>query len=142
MILQLTGEQLRLLKAEAKRNYPVEACALLFGKRDEEKATVKKVVVAPNRLKSTVRFEMDPQLVYAAFEEADQEGLQFIGLFHSHPAPAVPSSVDLKYMELWEDAIWLILSSTEGKAAAYQLIDGKIHEVTINPRECRKGSIV
>jgi len=134
MILQLTGEQLRLLKAEAKRNYPVEACALLFGKRDEERAMVTKIVVAPNRLKSTVRFEMAPQLVYAAFEEADQEGLQFIGLFHSHPAPAVPSSVDLKYMELWGDAIWLILSSTEDRAAAFQLIDGKVREVTINLR--------
>jgi proteasome lid subunit RPN8/RPN11 len=132
MILELTGEQIRLLKAEAKRSYPIEACALLFGKRDEERATVKKVVVASNRLKSKVRFEMNPQLVYAAFEDADQEGLHFIGLFHSHPAPALPSSVDLKYMELWGDAIWLILSSTEDKAAAFQLIDGKIREITIN----------
>ncbi|MEM2936309.1 MAG: M67 family metallopeptidase [Candidatus Bathyarchaeia archaeon] len=135
MILQLTGEQLHLLRAEAKRSHPIEACALLFGKRDEEKATVKKVVVAPNRLNSPVRFEMDPQLVYSAFEEADQEGLQFIGLFHSHPAPAVPSSVDLKYMELWEDAIWLILSSTDDKAAAFQLIDGRIRGATINLKE-------
>lgn len=135
MILQLTGEQLRLLKAEAKRSHPIEACALLFGKRGEGRAVVTKVVVAPNRLKSTVRFEMDPQLVYAAFEEADQEGLQFIGLFHSHPAPALPSSVDLKYMELWGDAIWLILSSTEERAAAFQMTDGKIRKVTINLKE-------
>jgi len=135
MILQLTGEQLRLLRAEAKRSHPVEACALLFGKQDEGRAMVTKVVVAPNRLKSPMRFEMDPQLVYAAFEGADKEGLQFVGLFHSHPAPAVPSSVDLKYMELWGDAIWLILSSTEDRAAAFQLTAKKIHEVTINLKE-------
>jgi len=135
MILQLTGEQLRLLRAEAERSHPVEACGLLFGKMDKERAVVKKVVVAPNRLKSAVRFEMDPQLVYAAFEEADQEGLQFIGLFHSHPAPALPSSVDVKYMELWGDTIWLILSSTEDRAAAFQLTDGKIRGLTINLKE-------
>lgn len=81
--------------------YPVEACAVLFGKLTEKEAVVKRAVVAPNKLQSTVRFEIDPETFAEAFTKADKEGLDFIGLFHSHPAPAEPSLIDLKYMKLW-----------------------------------------
>lgn len=66
-----------------------------------------------------------------AFATADKKGLEFIGLFHSHPAPAVLSSLDLKSMELWGDALWLILSSVDGNLVAYQLTDGELEQVTI-----------
>ena len=104
---------------------------MLFGKLSKNEAFVEKVEVAPNELRSTVRFEIDPMRVVAAFNEADEEGLEFIGLFHSHPAPAVPSPIDLKFMKLWGDAIWLILSSTDGNLAAYQIKDNKVEEATI-----------
>jgi len=97
----------------------------------QNEAVVEKVEFAPNELQSTVRFEIDPVKVAAAFTDADEEGLDFIGLFHSHPAPAAPSPIDLKYMKLWGDALWLILSSTDGKLAAYQLTDDTVKEATI-----------
>lgn len=111
--------------------HPVEACAMLFGELSQNEAVVEKVEVAENRLLSTTRFEVDPAKVAAAVTEAEKKGYELIGLFHSHPAPAAPSSVDLKYMRLWGDALWLIMSSTDGKLAAYQLIDDKIKEATI-----------
>jgi len=131
LILQLQRRHVNLLKQEAKKVHPVEACAMLFGKLSQNEAAVEKVEVAPNELQSTVRFEIDPVKVAAAFTEADEEGLDFIGLFHSHPAPASPSPIDLKYMKLWGDALWLILSSTDGNLAAYQLSDGTVKEATI-----------
>ncbi len=131
MILRLTSEQLRLLRDESRKNHPVEACALLFGRLIDGEAVVTRVVVMPNVLKSPTRFEADPQTVFNAFEQADRDGLQFIGLFHSHPAPASPSVVDIKYMRLWGEAVWLILSSNDGNMAAFQMINGDIHEVTL-----------
>lgn len=104
---------------------------MLFGKLSQNDAVVEKVEFAPNELQSTVRFEIDPVKVAAAFTEADEKGLDFIGLFHSHPAPAAPSPIDLKYMKLWGDALWLILSSTDGNLAAYQLKDDTTKEATI-----------
>jgi len=104
---------------------------MLFGKLSKNEAVVEKVVVAPNRLRSTTRFEVDPTRVVSAFNEADKQGLDFIGLFHSHPAPAAPSPIDLKYMRLWGDALWLILSSTDGNLAAYHLSDDTVKEATI-----------
>jgi len=131
LILQLQRRHVELLKQETERMHPVEACAMLFGKLSKNEASVEKVEVAENRLRSSTLFEVDPAKVAAAITEAEKEGYEFIGLFHSHPAPAAPSSVDLKYMRLWGDALWLILSSTDGKLAAYQLIDDKIKEATI-----------
>ena len=131
LILRLQRHHVDLLKQEAKKVHPVEACAMLFGKLSQNDAVVEKVEFAPNELRSTVRFEIDPVNVAAAFTEAEEEGLDFIGLFHSHPAPAAPSQIDLKYMKLWGDALWLILSSTDGNLAAYQLSDGTVKEATI-----------
>ena len=131
MILQLQHYHVELLKQETKKVHPVEACAILFGKLSQNKAFVEKVEVTQNRLRSTTLFEIDPAKVAVAITEAEIEGLEFVGLFHSHPAPATPSLIDLKYMKLWGDALWLILSSIDGNLLAYQLIDGKVKQATI-----------
>jgi proteasome lid subunit RPN8/RPN11 len=131
LILQFKHHHLDLLRQEARKVYPIEACAILFGKLSQTEASVEKVEVAPNKLRSNTRFEIDPMRVVAAFKKAEEEGLDFIGLFHSHPAPAVPSPVDLQFMKLWGDAFWLILSSTEGELAAYQIVNDKVTEATI-----------
>lgn len=131
MILRLRSQQLRLLREEARKSHPIEACALLFGKLLDEEAIVTKIVVTPNVLRSTVRFEADPQMILKAFEQAEHDGLQFIGLFHPHPAPATPSAIDLRYMKLWGRAVWLILSSIDGNIAAFQMVNGEVNEITL-----------
>ena len=132
MIVQLQSQHVNLLKQETKRVHPVEACAMLFGDLTENVAVVKDVTVTPNKLKSEVKFEIDPVDAVAAFAAAEKKGLEFIGLFHSHPAPAFPSSLDIKYMKLWGDSLWLIQSTIDGNLAAYQLINGEIKQATIN----------
>jgi len=123
---------MRLLRDESKKTHPIEACALLFGKLIDGEAVVTKVVVTPNVLRSSVRFEADPQTVFNVFEQADREGLEFIGIFHSHPAPARPSAFDLQYMRLWGEAVWLILSSVDGDVAAFQMVKGDLQKVALN----------
>jgi proteasome lid subunit RPN8/RPN11 len=110
---------------------PIEACALLFGKFSHDEAIVKKVEFAPNKLQSPVKFQIDPEKVAATFTRAEKEDLEFIGIFHSHPAPAEPSSIDLEGMKLWGDALWLILSLTDGELAAYQLIVDSVEEMPL-----------
>ncbi len=75
---------------------------MLFGRLTEEEALVKRIVMASNELKSTVRFEIDPKKVVDSFTEMERDDLDFIGFFHSHPTAATPSSMDLKYMKLEE----------------------------------------
>jgi len=131
VILRLTNEQMRLLRDESGKTHPIEACALLFGRLIDGEAVVTKVVVTPNVLRSSVRFEADPQTVFNVFEQAELEGLEFIGIFHSHPAPARPSVFDLQYMRLWGEAVWLILSSVDGDVAAFQMVKGDLQKVAL-----------
>lgn len=131
LILQIQTHHINLLKQETEKMHPLEACAMLFGNLLKNKAIVEKVEIVPNRLRSTTRFEVDPEKVAAAIKKAEMSGLEFIGLFHSHPAPAIPSLIDKKFIKLWGDAIWLILSTTNSNLAAYQLIKNNIKKVTI-----------
>jgi len=131
MILRLDSQQLQLLRKEARKMYPIEACAILFGKTTRGEIIVKRAVTVQNVLKSTTRFEIDPKEFFDAFMQADREGLEFVGLFHSHPEPAYPSSVDLDFMRLWGDAVWLIFSSIDNNFSAFQMKKGKVHALTV-----------
>ena len=131
MILRLQRLHVKLLNQEAEKVQPIEACALLFGKLSHDEGNVKKVEFVQNKLQSPVKFQIDPEKVAAAFTEAEKEGLDFIGIFHSHPAPAEPSSIDLEGMKLWGNALWLILSLTDGELAAYQLKDHSVEEAPL-----------
>jgi len=121
MILRLTRRQLNYLENEAKKSSPIEACALLFGKLAHKEATVERIVVTPNVAESTIRFEIDSKVFYSAFTAANKDGLTFLGFFHSHPAPVAPSIVDLRFMRLWGDAVWLIFSLTENRFAGFKM---------------------
>lgn len=125
LVLRISRQQLKHLEKEARNIDPIEACALLFGTIEPREASVKKVVVTQNVLRSTIRFEIDTKAFFEAFTEADRDGMVFLGFFHSHPTEAKPSSVDLHFMRLWGDAIWLILSSGERRFAAFQMKNGK-----------------
>jgi len=131
LILRLSSHFVELLRHETEKVYPVEACALLFGHLTKNEAVLEKVVVTQNRLHSSTRFEVDPATVSLAVIEAEKEGLDFVGLFHSHPAPAVPSVIDQTFMRLWPDVVWLILSSTDFSMSAFQLVDEEVKQVAI-----------
>jgi len=131
MILRMTNQQLTMLERETRKKHPVEACALLFGKLSEKDVAVERVTVTTNVLESTVRFEIDSKQFYDVFTKANKDGLDFVGFFHSHPAPAEPSSVDLQFMRLWGDAVWLIFSSFEHRFAAFQMRNGEVRILTL-----------
>ena len=68
---------------------PLEACGLLAGKNDR----VEKVFLTRNQAKSPVRFRMEPLEQLEAFEWIDANGLELLGIFHSHPTGPETASV-------------------------------------------------
>ena len=71
---------------------PLEACGLLAGKQD----SVEAVLRIHNAEQSPVRFRMDAQEQYKAFEWMDTHGLNLVGIFHSHPSgPETVSPTDI-----------------------------------------------
>ncbi len=107
------------LKKVCEAGYPKEVCGLLFGKdggkkisRIEALSNVLEEKYAP-RLKSLVQagavslsqdrmgrggafeFVIDPEEHFKKVNEAGKEGLDQVGVFHSHPDhPAEPSTTD------------------------------------------------
>ena len=131
MIIELNKEQVDLLIGESRKKFPKEACGVLFGSICEEKACVEKIALLKNLLDSENRFQMDPTEFLRALLDAEKKGLQHIGFFHSHPLNARPSTIDLEYMRLWPETIWLIISPLNCRMEAYQIIDGHLREVSV-----------
>jgi len=135
MILWLTKRQVSLLIEDSKRNYSIESCGLLFGSITKEKAIVKKVIAAQNILKSPTEFQINPEEFIRHLFEAEKKDLELIGFYHSHPAAPKPSVIDTKYMKLWPNSIWLIISTVDYSIGAYQAVNGKFEKVDVKVTE-------
>ncbi len=113
-----------------RRAQPNEGCALLFGKKFQEpdpKTTIPRVAYVvelvecvPSSQLSWGSFFIDEMVLYEKTKNATTRGYQLVGIYHSHPAPAEPSSMDKKYMSLIDAykpiyAVWIIQSTISWK---------------------------
>jgi proteasome lid subunit RPN8/RPN11 len=110
------------------RQAPLEACGLLAGKNDE----VEKVIPVRNQAQSPVRFVMEPYEQLEAFNWMDANGLDLLGIFHSHPAgPETASVTDIK--EAAYEVVHLIWSQNRGRwqARGFWIENGNATEVPL-----------
>jgi proteasome lid subunit RPN8/RPN11 len=90
----------------AKKTYPQEACGFVVGKD----GVVKYFMPIENMDHSTVTYTMDPRQQLKAFKQIAAEGLDLLGIFHSHVASAPePSQTDRK-MAFYPEVSYLIVS--------------------------------
>ena len=107
---------------------PLEACGLLAGKQD----TVEAVLKVRNAEQSPVRFRMDPQEQFNAFEWIEANGLELIGIYHSHPSgPETASATDIA--EVAYEAVHVIWSCSKRawKVRGFWIEAGEVTEVNI-----------
>jgi proteasome lid subunit RPN8/RPN11 len=130
--LHISNTELALLINHATTILPNEAAALLFGSIEGTDYIVTRLERVHNILNSTTTFAVDPDEQYRLMTDAEVNGLELIGVFHSHPAPAFPSIKDERNMQL-NPVVWLIASKESGtwEFAAYILHEGRITDVTI-----------
>ena len=78
---------------------PEEACGMLggaFSAGPGGPAIAQVALPVTNALHSPVRFRMDPHEQLKAFNRLDEQGLDLVAIFHSHPTgPEHPSLTDL-----------------------------------------------
>lgn len=80
------------IKKAAAKHYPSESCGMLGGKNGivTEVVEIKNRAAQPNN-----SFRFDPKEMIRTLRSFDQRGLEWYGIFHSHPAgTATPSSKD------------------------------------------------
>lgn len=130
--LELSRELVREITAYVDLHAPLEACGLLAGKNDR----VEKVLFVQNQAQSPVRFVMDPYEQLQAFEWIDSNGLDLLGIFHSHPAgPETASPTDIA--EAAYAVVHVICSrkNDEWKLRGFWIEDGNSTEVPLQTTE-------
>lgn len=130
--LTLSREQVREITEYVERHAPLEACGLLAGRNDR----VEKVLFVQNQAQSPVRFVMDPYEQLQAFERIDADGLDLLGIFHSHPAgPETASPTDIA--EAAYAVLHIICSRRDGEWSlrGFWIEDGVSTEVPLQVAE-------
>jgi len=117
--LVLTEPQRQKLSIEAIDKKPNECCALLFGKKNNDKILVNEIFIAENIEKSPVNFTISNEQLIQGYKMAEDKGLEVIGIFHSHPdSDPYPSATDKKFMEI-NPVAWVIFSVMTKEFKAY-----------------------
>jgi proteasome lid subunit RPN8/RPN11 len=123
----ITAAQIRQLVGIAKDALPNESCAFLLGHNDK----VAEILQMQNIDDSPVTFSIEPTDLIHAYNLAESKGMEVIGIFHSHPAKASPSSTDIRFMEI-NPVVWVIYSTTQSQLRAFIYDDdGFIKEIDI-----------
>jgi proteasome lid subunit RPN8/RPN11 len=116
------------MRDHVARHAPLEACGLLAGKEDRVEA----VIPVSSQAQSQVRFQMDPYEQLRAFHWIESNGLELLGIFHSHPAgPETVSMTDIA--EAAYDVVHLIWSPAQDgwRARGFLIQAGRVAEVSL-----------
>jgi [CysO sulfur-carrier protein]-S-L-cysteine hydrolase len=130
----LTQFQLERLASLARDSLPNESCALLLGNntnKENEIQVIETLSMKNSDASPTTRFRIDSQELINGYLRAEKMGLNVIGIFHSHPAPPIPSSTDKIFMEI-NPVVWLIYSTLTNESRAYIFEQEKIREVRLS----------
>lgn len=124
----LSLEHLKVIHDQAQTTYPQECCGLLLGTITNDQKKVSRVWITENRWRETSsiygeqesnlteerRYGIDPKEILEAMKVGRNQGLNLVGIYHSHPdCPAEPSEFDRIYS--WPEYSYIIISVIEGK---------------------------
>jgi proteasome lid subunit RPN8/RPN11 len=127
-VLKIQPAHWQSMRRHVSEQAPLEGCGLLAGKGD----SVEAVLEMRNAEQSPVRFRMDAQEQYNAFEWIEANGLDLVGIFHSHPAgPETVSPIDID--EAAYEVVHVVWSRSNRNwhARAFWIETGEVTEVTI-----------
>lgn len=116
--------------ASLRRALPEEACGLIGGRDNHAQG----LYPVENRLHSPLAFEMDPVAQVEALMAIEDDGLELLAIYHSHPrGPSVPSETDVA-QALYPDSHYVIISfeRPQTPVARSFLIQGNaVYETTL-----------
>jgi proteasome lid subunit RPN8/RPN11 len=123
---QIVDEMVRLARSEPR----VECCGLLAG----VDGVITKIFPAKNALASPTAYEVAPQELFPLFRQMREEGLEHLGIYHSHPATEnFPSPSDIELAGYPNQAYFIIspLLAAPNPVRAFFIRDGQVEELAI-----------
>lgn len=115
-MIQINQQAWDLMVSHAQQTYPNECCGAMLGKVDGSEKTVTAAVAIGNAFPGgqSARYEIRPEDLLAAEQEARARGLDLVGIFHSHPdCDAYFSKTDLENSCPWYS--FVVLSIRAGQ---------------------------
>jgi proteasome lid subunit RPN8/RPN11 len=114
-MIQVEAGAWRDMVSHAEATYPNECCGVMLGSVDDVKI-VRRAVVLENVAEGSqrARYELSPEDLIRANRAAREQGLDLIGIYHSHPdADAYFSKTDLENSYPWYS--FVVLSVRSGR---------------------------
>ena len=130
----LPAELLVDMAAHAYEAYPLEACGLLLGPAGQDE--IVEFVPTRNTAESARVYTVDPRDHLRIEREAEDRGLEVVGVMHSHThSEPYPSPTDVAQAP---DPTWhyVIVSLKRGtpETRSYRIVEGTITEEILLPR--------
>ena len=130
-MLTLSTAQYQAMVAHVIRELSLEGCGLIVGTPEGK---VERVIPSPNVAQSARIYEIDPKVMLRAYREAENDGLEVIGCFHSHThSDAYPSPTDIVQAP---DPSWhyvlISLRLNPPVMRSYRIVDGEVSEESVD----------
>lgn len=96
-MIRIETDAANVMYDDAKTAYPDECCGFMYGRQEGESRIVTKALPIDNAATENRkrRFVISPADYMKGERYADENGLDLLGIYHSHPNhPAVPSEHD------------------------------------------------
>jgi proteasome lid subunit RPN8/RPN11 len=129
--ITLKGSQIQHMIEHIRAFLPEEACGMLGGR--EEKALA--ILPISNQAHSPVRYYMDPVEMVNGFHWMEEQDMDLIGTFHSHPkGPAYPSETDIREFMYPGTAVIIISPDDEDswQVQAFLIRENTYSKIPIN----------
>ncbi len=126
-MLSFSASLYNAMVASSVRALPNEGCGLLLGNVD---GTVVDVVSSPNVADSAKVYEIESRVLLWTFRRAEDEGLEVLGVYHSHThSEAYPSPTDVAQAP---DPSWhyvlVSLRDVPVVVRSFRIVDGDVTE--------------
>jgi len=121
VVLEIKQRALDEIFKHGLESYPFECCGLMIGYLKDGDRVVIDVIRAENVHEGDkrVRYRIDPMEYYKAEKQAEERGMQVVGIYHSHPNVAArPSQYDLE--NSFPNYTYLIISVSKDEIKEYR----------------------
>ena len=113
--------------AHARKEAPNECCGIIAG----QDGRAVKLFRAKNSEASPYLYNVDPQDLFRIYRECDENGWDFLTIYHSHTASeAYPSPTDVR-LAFWPETYYVLVSLQDPQnpvVRAFRIVDGAVSE--------------
>jgi proteasome lid subunit RPN8/RPN11 len=129
-VIRVKNEVLKQMADHALQEPQLECCGLLAGKD----GVITRIFRATNEAASATEYSIAPKELFQSMREIRAAGLDFMGIYHSHPnGDNEPSARDID-QAYYPDVAYFILSPRKDTATpvrSFSIRDGKAAELIV-----------